>query len=181
MRICSNHRSSHRLPFFGCGFFSEPLFFLDAYNLHLAGLSSSAPIACGGGSVSDLFSERDRASAMALYSLGPLIGMYTVQRDNLERFNIFIVGPVVGPVAGGFIAQTIGVKWVFIIIASKISTLGQLICILRLPSQLWCRRSNRYSSSAGNLRASHSPTACSKVRRSRESSQGPSSFTSRAR
>ncbi|KAK0482188.1 multidrug resistance protein 4 [Armillaria novae-zelandiae] len=53
----------------------------------LAGLSGSAPIACGGGTVGDLFSERDRASAMALYSLGPL------------------VGPAIGPVAGGFIAN----------------------------------------------------------------------------
>ncbi|TFK38130.1 multidrug resistance protein 4 [Crucibulum laeve] len=65
----------------------------------LSGLSGSAPIACGGGSVGDLFSEKDRASAMALYSLGPLIG------------------PVVGPIAGGFIAQTIGIKYVFIVIA----------------------------------------------------------------
>ncbi|KAF8800563.1 multidrug resistance protein 4 [Phlegmacium glaucopus] len=65
----------------------------------LSGLSGSAPIAVGGGSIGDLFSERDRASAMALYSLGPLIG------------------PVVGPIAGGFIAESIGVKWVFIIIA----------------------------------------------------------------
>ncbi|KAG6831201.1 hypothetical protein H0H87_005917 [Tephrocybe sp. NHM501043] len=65
----------------------------------LAGFSGSAPIACGGGSIGDLFSERDRASAMAVYSLGPLIG------------------PVVGPIAGGFIAQTIGVKWVFIVIS----------------------------------------------------------------
>ncbi|KAJ3571950.1 hypothetical protein NP233_g3420 [Leucocoprinus birnbaumii] len=65
----------------------------------LSGFSGSAPIAIGGGSVSDLFAERDRASAMALFSLGPLIG------------------PVVGPIAGGFIAQEIGVKWVFIVIA----------------------------------------------------------------
>ncbi|KAF9553106.1 multidrug resistance protein 4 [Agrocybe pediades] len=65
----------------------------------LAGFSGSAPIAVGGGSVGDLFAAKDRASAMALYSLGPL------------------VGPVVGPIAGGFIAQEIGIKWVFIIIA----------------------------------------------------------------
>lgn len=44
----------------------------------LAGFSGSAPIACGGGSISDLFSERDRASAMAAFSLGPLIGEFTV-------------------------------------------------------------------------------------------------------
>lgn len=63
----------------------------------LSGLSGSAPIAIGGGAISDLFAERDRASAMALFTLGPL------------------VGPVVGPIAGGFIAQNLGVKWVFII------------------------------------------------------------------
>ena len=39
-----------------------------------AGLSGGAPIAIGGGSVGDLFAERDRASAMAMYNLGPLIG-----------------------------------------------------------------------------------------------------------
>ncbi|KAF5390887.1 hypothetical protein D9757_004505 [Collybiopsis confluens] len=65
----------------------------------LSGLSGSAPIACGGGSIGDLFSERERASAMAIYSLGPLIG------------------PAVGPIAGGFIAQNIDAKWVFIILA----------------------------------------------------------------
>lgn len=65
----------------------------------LGGFVGSAPIACGGGTISDLFSERDRASAMAVYSLGPLIG------------------PAVGPIAGGFISETIGFKWVFIVIS----------------------------------------------------------------
>ncbi|KAF8966604.1 multidrug resistance protein 4 [Flammula alnicola] len=72
----------------------------------LSGLSGCAPIACGGGSVGDLFAERDRASAMALYSLGPLIG------------------PIVGPIAGGFIAQTVGIKWVFIVIAITCGVAG---------------------------------------------------------
>jgi len=66
----------------------------------LGGWAAAAPIAIGGGSVSDVFSERDRAVAMAIYTLGPLIG------------------PVVGPIGGGFIAQTIGVKWVFIVISA---------------------------------------------------------------
>ncbi|CAA7264391.1 unnamed protein product [Cyclocybe aegerita] len=65
----------------------------------LSGFSGSAPVAIGGGSVSDLFSERERASAMALYSVGPLLG------------------PAIGPVAGGFITQKIGIRWVFIVIA----------------------------------------------------------------
>ncbi|KAH9939879.1 major facilitator superfamily domain-containing protein [Amylocystis lapponica] len=66
----------------------------------LAGFVGSAPIACGGGTVSDLFSERDRASAMAVYSMGPLIG------------------PVIGPICGGFIAQTVGFKYIFIVISA---------------------------------------------------------------
>jgi MFS family permease len=41
-----------------------------------AGLAGSAPIACGGGVIADLFVERERASAMALYSLGPLLGAF---------------------------------------------------------------------------------------------------------
>ncbi|KAF8623728.1 hypothetical protein AX15_006230 [Amanita polypyramis BW_CC] len=65
----------------------------------LSGLTGAAPIAIGGGSISDLYSERDRASAMAIYSGVPLIG------------------PALGPVAGGFIAQAVGVKYVFLVVA----------------------------------------------------------------
>ncbi|EPT02765.1 hypothetical protein FOMPIDRAFT_1022680 [Fomitopsis schrenkii] len=82
----------------GCAF-SKTVGILLGFRL-LAGFVGSAPIACGGGTISDLFSEKDRASAMAVFSLGPLIG------------------PVVGPIAGGFIAQTIGFKYVFVVIAA---------------------------------------------------------------
>jgi MFS family permease len=44
------------------------------YSLYEAGLAGSAPIACGSSVISDLFLERERASAMALYSIGPMIG-----------------------------------------------------------------------------------------------------------
>ncbi|OBZ76772.1 hypothetical protein A0H81_03977, partial [Grifola frondosa] len=77
----------------------------------LAGFAGSAPLACGGGTVSDVFSERDRASGMAVYSVGPLLG------------------PVVGPVAGGFIAQTIGFKYIFIVIAG----LSLISALLGIP------------------------------------------------
>ena len=56
-----------------------------------AGLSGSAPIACGGGSISDLFSERDRASAMAVYSLGPLIGVSSTRHSNYSTLDLLIV------------------------------------------------------------------------------------------
>ncbi|KAG1897547.1 multidrug resistance protein 4 [Suillus fuscotomentosus] len=66
----------------------------------LAGFVGGTPVACGGGVVSDLFSENDRASAMALYFLGPLIG------------------PVVGPVMGGFIAESVGIQNVFYVVVA---------------------------------------------------------------
>ncbi|KAG2128300.1 multidrug resistance protein 4 [Suillus bovinus] len=60
----------------------------------LAGLAGSAPVACGPGVISDLFLERERASAMALYS------------------------PAIGPVMGGFMAESVGVQYVFYVIAA---------------------------------------------------------------
>ncbi|KAK2461288.1 hypothetical protein APHAL10511_006815 [Amanita phalloides] len=77
----------------------------------LSGLSGAAPIAIGGGSVSDLFSERDRAGAMAVYTAGPLIG------------------PVIGPIIGGFVAGSIGVKYIFILLAA----ISGLASILGIP------------------------------------------------
>ncbi|KAJ7074033.1 major facilitator superfamily domain-containing protein [Mycena amicta] len=77
----------------------------------LVGLFGSASMACGGGVVSDLFSERDLATAMAIYSLGPLIG------------------PVIGPIAGGLVTEKIGIKYVFIIVAG----LGGIASALGIP------------------------------------------------
>lgn len=68
-------------------------------NFHKAGIGGSAPVSIGGGVIGDLWSSRERANAMAVYTLGPLIG------------------PAIGPVAGGFIAGSIGFKWIFIVIA----------------------------------------------------------------
>jgi MFS family permease len=31
---------------------------------------------------------------------------------------LLLLGPAMGPIAGGYIAQTVGVKWVFIVISS---------------------------------------------------------------
>ncbi|CAE6422738.1 unnamed protein product [Rhizoctonia solani] len=65
----------------------------------VAGIGGSAPLTIGAGSIADLFHERERAVAMSLFSLGPLLG------------------PIIGPIAGGFVTQDIGYKWVFRIIS----------------------------------------------------------------
>ncbi|KAG2361223.1 multidrug resistance protein 4 [Suillus spraguei] len=80
----------------GCAFSRNTASFLVFR--FLAGFVGGTPVACGGGVVSDLFSESDRASAMALYFVGILIG------------------PVVAPVMGGFIAESVGIQNVFYVV-----------------------------------------------------------------
>ncbi|RAL65662.1 hypothetical protein DID88_005333 [Monilinia fructigena] len=61
----------------------------------LAGLGGSAPLALGGGVLSDLFTAEQRGKAISVYSLAPLLG------------------PAIGPIAGGFIAENTTWRWVF--------------------------------------------------------------------
>jgi MFS family permease len=75
--------------------------------------------------VGDLFSAHDRASAMALYSLGPLLG--TLSQLACDNSLMLYIGPVIGPIAGGFIAETVGIKYVFIVIAGEILTHQDLV------------------------------------------------------
>ncbi|KIM81265.1 hypothetical protein PILCRDRAFT_72101 [Piloderma croceum F 1598] len=85
---------AHAVMNLGCAY-SPTLGSLLAFRF-LAGLAASTPIAVVGGSINDLFSDRERAVAMAVYSPMALIGTF------------------VFPIAGGFIAQNLGVKYVFI-------------------------------------------------------------------
>ena len=61
----------------------------------LAGLGGSAPLSVGGGVLSDMWNAEKRGKAVAIYSLAPLLG------------------PSIGPVAGGFIAEKSTWRWVF--------------------------------------------------------------------
>lgn len=65
----------------------------------LAGFGSSGPLNICGGTVGDLFKREDRGVAMSIVSAGP------------------IIGPAVGPVCGGFLAEAKGWRWVFWILA----------------------------------------------------------------
>lgn len=77
-----------------------------------AGLGGSAPLSIGGGTINDLWAAEERGKAMAIYSLGPL------------------VGPVVAPIAGGFMVETIGWRWIFWVItmvAGVVSVAGFIL------------------------------------------------------
>ncbi|THU87853.1 MFS polyamine transporter [Dendrothele bispora CBS 962.96] len=61
----------------------------------LAGLGSSAPLAVGGGVLGDIWLPEERGKAISVYSLAPLLG------------------PVIGPLTGAWIAQRSTWRWVF--------------------------------------------------------------------
>ncbi|KAF8624243.1 hypothetical protein AX15_005973 [Amanita polypyramis BW_CC] len=67
---------------------------LIAFRL-LAGLGGSAPLSIGGGTLGDVWRAEERGKAMAIYSLAPLLG------------------PVVGPLCGAWIAERSTWRWVY--------------------------------------------------------------------
>ncbi|KAJ7680192.1 major facilitator superfamily domain-containing protein [Mycena olivaceomarginata] len=77
----------------GCGF-AQNTGELLAFRF-LSGLGGSAPLAIGGGVLGDIWEAEERGQALAIYSLAPLLG------------------PVVGPLCGAFIAEKSTWRWVF--------------------------------------------------------------------
>lgn len=61
----------------------------------LAGMEASAVLNIGGATVADMFVQEERGFAMAVWTFGPLLG------------------PAIGPVAGGYLTQGKGWRWVF--------------------------------------------------------------------
>ncbi|KAF9773879.1 hypothetical protein IL306_008208 [Fusarium sp. DS 682] len=61
----------------------------------LAGIGGSAPLAVGGGVLSDMFQPEERGRAISVYSVAPLLG------------------PALGPIGGGWIAERTTWRWVF--------------------------------------------------------------------
>ena len=59
----------------------------------LQGCAGSAPLAIGGGTITDLIPQERRGKYMGLYTLGPTLG------------------PIFGPVAGGFLTGAKGWRW----------------------------------------------------------------------
>ena len=65
----------------------------------LQGIFAAVPLTNGGAIVADMVRQEERGFAMAMLTLGVLMG------------------PVIGPVTGGFLAAAKGWRWVFWIIA----------------------------------------------------------------
>ena len=69
----------------------------------LAGIAGSCPITIGGGSIADMIVQEKRGASMAVFALGPLLG------------------PCIGPVAGSFLSQAAGWRWIFWLLAIAVS------------------------------------------------------------
>ncbi|KAF9892093.1 hypothetical protein FE257_002499 [Aspergillus nanangensis] len=72
----------------------------------LAGVAAAAVTNVGAATIGDLFAPQQRGKAMSSWSFGPLLG------------------PAVGPIVGGFVAESLGWRWIFwiVVIAGSLTT-----------------------------------------------------------
>ncbi|KAA8646803.1 hypothetical protein EYZ11_010907 [Aspergillus tanneri] len=119
----------------GCGFAQSPAeLFVFRF---LAGIGGSAPVALGGGAISDIWDAEERGKAMGIYTLAP------------------VLGPVVGPIAGGFIAEYSTWRWVFWS-SSAAAAVIQIVGLFWLreshPGTLLQRKRDRLAKETGNIK-----------------------------
>ncbi|KZL84162.1 major facilitator superfamily transporter [Colletotrichum incanum] len=101
----------------------------------LAGLGGSAPLAIGGGVLGDLFEAEQRGKAISIYSLMPLLG------------------PAIGPIAGGFVTQNTTWRWIFYsttILTAVIQSIGFFVLQETFAPVLLTRRKKRLIKETGN-------------------------------
>ncbi|KAI2631768.1 major facilitator superfamily domain-containing protein [Xylaria nigripes] len=78
----------------------------------LQGLVGCVPLVLGGSMIGDLVVPEKRGRALSGWQIGPLMG------------------PVLGPVAGGYIAQSLGWRWMFWVIAILTGVLALLYLLI---------------------------------------------------
>ncbi|KAK4072685.1 uncharacterized protein Triagg1_5730 [Trichoderma aggressivum f. europaeum] len=80
----------------------------------LAGIGASTPISIAGAVIADLYIPEERTPASAIYGLGLLIG------------------PPTGPIMGGYLTQTVGVRYGFVLTAA-LGAVALVLSVLLLP------------------------------------------------
>ena len=79
----------------------------------IAGAFAATPLTCSGGSISDLWNPLERVAIFPIYALSALMGKYAGYFEpqwKMANSEIYI-GPLFGPIAGGFIGESSLVSW----------------------------------------------------------------------
>ena len=100
------------------------------------GTVGGSPLVNSGGAIADLFLPAQRGLAMTLYCVAPFLG------------------PILGPVAGGFISENVGWRWVqgvCCIIIGVIGILGVIFVPETYGPVLLIRRASHLSKSDGKI------------------------------
>ena len=101
----------------------------------LSGLGGSAPLAIGGGVLSDCWRAEERGKAISIYLLAPLLG------------------PAIGPLAGGFIVQSTTWRWIFWATSAAdalIQVLGLFLLQETYPPRLLAIKARKLRRETGN-------------------------------
>lgn len=112
----------------------------------LAGCAGSTPVTIGGATIGDMFPKEKRGVAMALWGMGAQLG------------------PILGPVIGGFLSEALGWRWVFwllTIISGAALLLSAVFLRESYPVVLLERKTQRMILETGNqslVSALHDPT-----------------------
>lgn len=102
----------------------------------LAGMAGAAPMTVGGGTAVDIIPPQQRGLAIMVWNMG------------------VVVGPVIGPVAGGFLSQAAGWRWLFwlvVIVTSVVAIAGVIVLRETSQSVLLQRKTKRHRRETGNM------------------------------
>ncbi|PNP60294.1 hypothetical protein THARTR1_00318 [Trichoderma harzianum] len=98
----------------------------------LAGIGASTPISIAGAVIADLYILEERAPASAIHGLGLLIG------------------PPTGPIMGGYLTQTVGVRYGFVLTAA-LGAVALVLGVLLLPETDHAIIRSKHGSQRGGL------------------------------
>ncbi|KAK0105301.1 hypothetical protein ONS95_004316 [Cadophora gregata] len=101
----------------------------------LSGFVGVATITIGSGTIADIMPRQKRGKAVSIWSVGT------------------ILGPMVGPVIGGYVAQTLGWRWVFwsiSIVIGAVTILAFIVLRETYPPVLLERKATKLRKATGN-------------------------------
>lgn len=77
----------------------------------LAGTFGVSPITLGGGTIADMIAPARRGAAMAIWAIGRKFETSQLVCNVTDDDCVALLGPVIGPVAGGFLSDAEGWRW----------------------------------------------------------------------